>query len=108
MTCSNLKNISCLIFESLEEVPGPMLERRDVTEPRFRPEAEEELVRCFLAAAVAPSAAASGAAEDALEAAPGEPLLALPPAVAFFLICLKTFFMASQKMTSVRRGKWSL
>ena len=86
----------CLIFESLEDVPGPMLERREVTEPRFRPEAEEEPVRCLLAAAAAPSAAASGAAEDALEAAPGEPLLALPPPVAFFLICLKTFFMASR------------
>ena len=84
-----------------------MLERREVTEPRFRPEAEEEPVRCLLAVAdAAPSAEASGA--DALEAAPGEPLLALPPAVAFFLICLKTFFMASQKMTSVRRGNWSL
>ena len=91
----NLNNRFCLIFESLEDVPGPMLERREVTEPRFRPEAEEEPVRCLLAAA-APSAAASGAAEDALEAAPGEPLLALPPPVAFFLICLKTFFMASR------------
>ena len=76
--------------------PG-MLERREVTEPRFNPEAEEP-VRCLLEAA-APSAAA----EDALEAAPGELLLPrlLPPPVAFFLICLKTFFMVTQNNTSL-------
>ena len=51
--------------------PG-MLERREVTEPRFNPEAEEP-VRCLL------EAAAPSAAEDALEAAPGELLLPRPP-----------------------------
>ena len=67
-----------------------MLERREVTEPRFNPEAEEP-VRCLL------EAAAPSAAEDALEAAPGELLLPRlpPPPVAFFLICLKTFFMVT-------------
>lgn len=79
-----------------------MLERREVTEPRFNPEAEEP-VRCFLEAA-APSAASTAAAlvEDAFEAAPGE-LLLPPPPVAFFFIFLKTFFMVPTQRS--RKGQ---
>ena len=75
---------------SLDEALGPaMLERREVTEPRFNPEADEPVL-CLLGAA-APSGAL---AEEALEVAPGE-LLLPPPPLAFFLICLKTFFIVS-------------